>query len=113
MEEKDCIRAVLVLHENVVSDDEVTILEDEYYYKNHNKAKVKLVINHYQNEWTDYQEIHYFKTLEKALDFYKNKCRERVLDQGKYWYQDFMENGEGTEEDWENEWDNLTYYCEI
>lgn len=106
------IKAVLVLHENVVSNDEVKILEDGYYYKNHNKATVKLIINYYQNEWTDYQKEFYFKSLEKALDYYKKTHRERVLDQGKYWCEEGgLENT--TETDWENEWDNLTYYCEI
>lgn len=87
------------LHENVVSDD---YLEDStlHYFT-------------YATEWTDREHVMKFETPEKAIEWYKNNMKGRVIEQGKYWLQ---EDGEEniTDEDAVDEWENIVdcvMYC--
>lgn len=62
----------VILHENVLTDDflEGTTL---HYFT-------------FANEWSDREHIEEFKTVDDALEWYRNNFRDRVVHQGQYWY---------------------------
>lgn len=104
-------KATLTLHENVVSTDHITILEDKYYYVGHNKATVKLTYYTYANEWSDREHVKYFKSVDNAIEWYEKNFRDRAIDQGRIWSEeDGTENA--SEEEAINIFELCTVYCE-
>lgn len=105
-------RAKLTLFEGVLNDDHLIILEDNYYYKGHNKATCKLVYYTFATEWSNKEHKMFFKSIDNALEWYKKHLLDRVIMQGKEWAED---GGEPAKDDTEaiNEWENCTLYCEI
>lgn len=89
------------LHENVLTTD---YLEDNvlHYFT-------------YATEWTDAEHVMKFETPEKAIEWYENNMKGRVIDQGKYWLQEDGEHEENiTDEDAVSEWQNIVdcvMYC--
>lgn len=82
---------VVELHENVVSTD---YLEDNmlHYFT-------------YATAWTDREHVMKFETPEKAIEWYKNNMKGRVIEQGKYWLQEDGDLEENiTDEDAIDEW---------
>lgn len=70
----------VILHENVLTDDflEGTTL---HYFT-------------FANEWSDREHIEEFKTVDDAIEWYRNNFRDRVVHQGQYWYCEGLDEGE-------------------
>ena len=120
----------LTLFEGVLNNDELIVLTGDYYYKGHNKAKVKIEYYTYANEWGNHKHEKYFKTLENACEWYKKNMLDRVILQGAFWLREDEEHEElkailedyGTalekmteeqKQDAIDEWESLTLYCEL
>ena len=120
----------LTLFEGVLNNDIMNITKDGYYYKNHNKATVKVVYYTYANEWSNHEHKRFFKTIIRACEWYKKNMFDRAIYQGAVWLSDedeaiaeLVNNHDFdyvikhlTKEqkaDALNEWENLTLYCEL
>lgn len=94
---------MIILHENVLTDDYVENGTLHYFT--------------YATEWSDREHIKKFGTTAQALEWYENNFRDRVIDQGRYWYWEGRDSDKDyspsdvTEDDAINEWENLTYGC--
>lgn len=123
----------LTLFEGVLNNDELIALTGNYYYKGHNKAKVKIEYYTYANEWGNHKHEKYFKTLENACKWYKQNMPDRVVLQGAFWLsedggeehkhlKELINKDYGTaieqmteqeKQDAIDEWESLTLYCEL
>lgn len=89
---------MIVLHENVLTDDYVERGVLHYFT--------------YATEWSDHEHIKEFNTTAEALEWYENNFHERVVAQGEYWIAEADGvGGDITEEEAVGEWEDLTYGC--
>ena len=82
---QDNINYNLTLFTGVLNEDNVTVLNDGYYYTGHNKSSVKLEYFTYANEWSDRKNVKFFQNLDNALTWYARKFKDRVVFQGAAW----------------------------
>ena len=63
------------LHENVLTTDYIEVAPDGYHFKGHNGAKYLLVYYTYANEWSDRENVKYFKSYNRLREFYNKLNR--------------------------------------
>lgn len=86
---------------NVVSDDSIEYLEGGH-YKGHAGANVVITYNTFLNEWQDESHLKFFKSIEKAVDWYRKNFAEKILDYHRYVLGE--EASEMSDEDVLNDW---------
>lgn len=68
---KEAEKFTIRLYENPLTDDMMTVLNEGYAYKGHNRASVKIVWYSYANEWGDHEHELYARTIEGAIAKYQ------------------------------------------
>lgn len=77
----------------------------------------------YANAWGNHEHKKTFSKIDYALDWYQRKFMDRAIYQGRVWLTEGCpeeypkKDSDGivitTDDDAMNEWENLTYYCEL